>query len=231
MKHCPHINLKIETIVPGATIGSTDGKIYWHIANFTPDMDKYKVILSIQKAFNHWQRHFNEVFTTTSNPVEAHIVFQFKNNGEQGLPEQFGQYTLAYAFAPVNGRSAVFLNDKWNWSELHEPGSYNLFKVLVHELGHSFNLGHSEDIVDIMYPTYQPDDSVVITSDTISTIQRLYGAVIDYTGLFKELFYSQTRYRVATKRQLSVIFKYLRLDNGKTTKKKMIDRLIEALKN
>lgn len=228
----------LKEIVPGARISSTDGKIYWHVINFTPDMEKYKIVLSIQKAFSHWQRHFDPIFVSTSNLSEAHITFHFASSGDPVLPQAFGRTTLAYAFAPVDGTSAVYLNEKWDWSELHEPDSYNLFKVLVHELGHSFNLNHSDDREDIMYPTYVPNDEVNLTKDTISSIIRLYPMAIPElpehptqpSGNEKKIFvddllYNNARYKALTKKQLTIFLEYLTGDHISGTKSDLIEVL------
>ena len=59
--------------------------------------------------------------------------------------------------------------------ERHSSNHVSLLKVAVHELGHSFNLGHSNDVNDIMYFQYQPNNNIVITDDTSGTIKEIYG--------------------------------------------------------
>jgi len=71
----------------------------------------------------------------------------------------------------------LYFNDAWRWDEMHSNTSIFLLKVAVHELGHSFGLYHSTDINDVMYPSYQPNEEVNITPDTIAGIVKLYGAV------------------------------------------------------
>jgi len=83
---------------------------------------------------------------------------------------------LAYAFAPGYHAHAsdMFFNDDWQWDEMHKPSKISLFKVAVHEMGHAFNLGHSGNRHDIMFPTYQPNNDINITMDTKKTIKKLY---------------------------------------------------------
>lgn len=163
------------------------GKIYWHLANFTPDMDKYKVILAFEKAFALWQTYFNRFnikFESTSDVNQSQITIHFKNNGDRDLPSPFQEGVLAYAYLAQNNKALglegdMFFNDLYNWGEMHSPGSIFLLKVAVHEMGHSFGLHHSEFIEDIMYPQYQPNDSVIFTPDTIEGIVDLYGPAIE----------------------------------------------------
>ena len=58
---------------------------YWHLANLTPDMDKYKVILNFQKAMGLWQQAFDMIqpvgnylrLESTDDPSKADFVFSF----------------------------------------------------------------------------------------------------------------------------------------------------------
>ena len=92
---------------------------------------------------------------------------------------------------------------------MHSNTSIFLLKVAVHELGHSFGLYHSTDINDVMYPSYQPNEEVNITPDTIAGIVKLYGAVtpvnpdipcpegVDAKEIYKELWGEMKWYRIS----------------------------------
>ena len=212
-------NRKIANIATSESgITPINGKIYWHVdENFlSPDLEKYKIIFAIQKSFNKWQPYVNPVFESSSNPSNSAIIFKFMEDGNPALPFPFDENTLAYAFFP-NGQSLgvesdIYVNDAYNWSEMHTPSSFNLFKVIVHEIGHSLGLDHSENIEDILYPSYQPDDNVVVTDDTIEGIERLYGAKlqvdsnlnIDCDELLKSIF--------STKRLLGRLYEHQLVD-------------------
>lgn len=43
----------------GKLTPDANGMIHWHIVNFTPDMDKFKVILAFEKCFQQWQMAFD----------------------------------------------------------------------------------------------------------------------------------------------------------------------------
>ena len=167
---------------PRGGIEPINGKIYWHVdeSSLTQDMEKYKIIFAIEQSFKKWQQYFHNIeFVPSNNPSESAIVIKFKRNGDQGLPTPFGGGVLAYAFYPF-GKSLgihadIFLNDEYEWAEMHKPGHISLQKVFIHEVGHSLGLAHSTDIENIMYPQYQPNNDIVITQDTIEGIHKLYG--------------------------------------------------------
>lgn len=157
-------------------------KIYWHINEkyLTQDMDKQKVILAFEKTFQTWQEYFYPVrLVSTGNREKAAIVIYFMNNGMSELPFRFENSVLAYTFYPkkksLGIESDMYFNDAHDWAEMHRKTQINLYKVAVHEVGHAFGLDHSRDVRDIMFPTYQPNDSVVITLDTEKAIDKLYG--------------------------------------------------------
>ena len=171
-----------SVITPGQHLVPINGKIFWHVdeSSLTQDMEKYKTIFAFEQAFNKWAEVIHPItFQPTGNISEAQIVIKFKHNGQQGLPYPFEDTTLAYAFAPqgtsLGIHSDMYFNDEYKWDEMHKPDSIYLFKVAVHEIGHTLNLGHqTEDINDIMYPMYQPNGNVVMNTDTRKGIYDLY---------------------------------------------------------
>lgn len=166
---------------PGNHLQPVSGKVYWHIdeSTLTNDMEKYKVIFAFSEAFAKWQPYFLPItFQSTGTISQAQIVVKFANNGDNWLPQPFDSGVLAYAYAP-RGTSYglyadVFVNDLYNWQEMHTTGGYFLMKVIVHELGHCFNLGHSQIPSDILYWQYQPNNQINITSDSQNGIYNLY---------------------------------------------------------
>lgn len=187
---CAHNDImkivKIRTVDARDALSPVDGDtFYWHIDEqfLTQDMDKHKIVLAFDKTFQAWQPHFGPIkLKSTGDRKKAAIVIHFMSNGMSGLPERFDPETLAYAFFPRKKsfgiESDMFFNDAYNWGEMHRGSQINLYKVAVHEVGHAFGLEHSSDIKDIMYPTYQPNDTVTITPDTQKGIHKLYGALI-----------------------------------------------------
>lgn len=164
-------------------ISPIDGKIYWHLDenNLSPDLNKFQIIFGIENAFKDWQEFVNPKFQPTNDIEKAAIVFRFMSNGNEELPFPFEPSTLAYAFFPeeesLGIHSDIYMNDFFNWKIMHTESGYNMYKVIVHEIGHALGLDHSEDESDIMFPSYQPNDNVNITQDTIEGISLLYGDV------------------------------------------------------
>tara|TARA_R110000822_G_scaffold25937_17_gene78530 strand:- start:13500 stop:14225 length:726 start_codon:yes stop_codon:yes gene_type:complete len=235
---CNHNVLQFSEIVSGARLNVVDGEIKWHLANFTPDMDKYKVILAFEQAFAIWQEHFHPVkIVPTSEVSEAQIILNFATNGSVDLPIRFDVGTLAYAFAPTNGTSGVWINEEYQWASMHKPNMIDLKKVIVHELGHSFNLGHSADITDIMYPAYQPNSTVTLTEDTVDGIKTMYAEhltpddtdeyIVDF---IRELFPTKYRLRRLSEKQLLVIADELDIEATiKDLKRKTRDKIYNRL--
>jgi len=181
MFSCTHGIRQIETSESGIT--PINGKIYWHLdeSHLTNDLTKFQVLFGLEQAFAAWQSHMPVTFEATDDLSMAAIVFRFMVDGNPALPSPFGEDTLAYAFFPAGQslgiHSDIYMNDLIRWETMHTPNGFNLFKVVVHEIGHSLGLDHSVIISDIMFPTYQPNDEVVLTQDTRDGIERLYGPV------------------------------------------------------
>lgn len=173
-----------QTLRPHAGFTTIIGKNYinanvikWHIANFTPDMDKYKVILAFSYAFRMWQRYLDPIkLESTGRHTEANIIVNFASNRDSRLPERFENGVLAYAYAPINNKTSIWFNEEEDWGEMNDLSKIDLKKVAVHEIGHALNLGHTMVEEDIMFPTYNPTAPIVISSDSIQGIEYLYGA-------------------------------------------------------
>lgn len=173
----------LEIKTAGSGITPKNGKILWHLQEqgLSKDMDKYKIIFAISEGFRRWQQHFPQQLEATGDINEAAIIIKFRTNENRDLPIKFKPGVLAYAFFPSGESkglpSDVFLNDGYNWGEMHKAGQIFLLKVFIHELGHSFGLHHSDIKEDILYWQYQPNNEINITDDTILGIQKLYGEV------------------------------------------------------
>lgn len=170
------------------------GEILWHICNFTPDQKKYKTLFAIEQAFKVWQPHFFPIeIKPTSDFDAAHIkIFFVKGNHsdtkiriEDGrlidvdcsYPFDGAGGVLAHAFAPYGGHLAghLHLDEAENWADMHKPGlAVDLLTVMIHEIGHNWNLGHSKIPAAIMFPTYNGIKHTV-DADDIEGVNHLYG--------------------------------------------------------
>ena len=88
-----------------------DGKIYWHIANFTDDTSKYKTILAFYRAFSILESHFGGIqFEGTSDASEAHLIIHFTHNNHPTIKQltPFDEGVLAHAYFHSG---CIFFND------------------------------------------------------------------------------------------------------------------------
>ena len=218
-----------------------DGKIYWHIENFTPDMDKFKTIFIFEQMFKIWQKDFVPTFESTSDINESQITLRFRNTGDADLPEPFGDGTLAYAYLANDTTAAgvvsdVFFNDFYKWGEMHKDAHISLLKVAVHEVGHALGLHHSDDPIDIMYWQYQSDNNLIITLDTLAGIYKLYGNPHDvpegmrYADVYGEIFNSKRDLLRIPESDLVIMAANLGIGaTSKDLKSETVDKILEVL--
>jgi len=152
-------------------------EIFWHLADTTPDMDGAQVIKAFTRAFAEWAPFLNPiVFTSTSEKAKANILINFAEEGDADLPESFGgDEVLAYAYFPIDNYSEIWFDESERWGSMSSSTRIDLFKVAVHELGHSLGIGHTKAPRDIMQAFYDPDTMVKITEDSSAAIETLYG--------------------------------------------------------
>ncbi len=176
-----HNGVKVNTMTGRQIIlPSPQGKIRWHIRNFTSDQDKTKTIQAIKKGFDLWERIFNPImFEGTNDIKEAHIVIHFSSDSDRSNPppRPFGENVLGFAYALGD----VWLNDDFDWQEIMKGErttgrTADLFTAFVHELGHSFNIGHSESNEALMYASYNGVDSALSPYE-VEAVDFLYGNI------------------------------------------------------
>ncbi len=170
-------------LAPGAFIQPTDdGRILWHILNYTPDEDESKILNAFEQAIAIWQPAFPSTITfePTSDIDEAHIKLFFVGRSHPQYGDIFDgeDGTLALGFAPVEDeplKGFILMDDGENWADMHTPNTKDLLTVFLHELGHTFNLGHESGVLEaIMFPSYSGEKRQ-IHQDDIDGIQSIYG--------------------------------------------------------
>lgn len=159
-----------------------NGVYFWHLQNFTKDMDKYQVILSFEKAMNLWQRAMDIIepvgnyitFQGTPDISKAHFIFSFgegvhqfsdSENNRIVCPFNFdgSGKVLAHAWSkcesnPYGGQ--LHLDESEDWSNIHAFDKTELLTVILHEIGHILDLAHSDDVKSLMYPQYNGPKSI-----------------------------------------------------------------------
>ncbi|XP_030835965.1 matrilysin-like [Strongylocentrotus purpuratus] len=110
-------------------------------------------------------------FEYTADPANADIAISFVS-GDHGDGLPFDGTDLAHAFLPVDllGPIAgdVHLNDAIHWVSFDDGFLF----VILHELGHSLGLSHSQDTNSLMYAYYNEQP---LQLDDIAGIRALYG--------------------------------------------------------
>lgn len=168
-----------------------DGKVRWWINNTGKDfwMDELEEILTgVSTELNTHFEQYGLSFEQAKSRGEAFIQIYFTGykegfwaNMATSLFPRFRKFfviepfimddeTLAYAFGYGSGKHQghCYINDKYDWKR----GDYLLSKVLLHEILHIANVGHTDFIDDLMNPHYT--NGSIITEDCEAAIHYLY---------------------------------------------------------
>lgn len=110
------------------------------------------------------------------NSLDANIVISFQkpNHPEVDSYPMEGT-TLAHAFFPRKGDVHLRNDLVWNFGDKPlESHEHSFFRVLLHEVGHSLGLQHSQDANSIMFGYYS-SHRMNLHYDDINGIQHIYG--------------------------------------------------------
>ncbi|XP_072387369.1 matrix metalloproteinase-18-like [Diabrotica undecimpunctata] len=152
---------------------------------------KPELITLTERAFNMWQDvsnlHFTRVLIADPAPdititvVPKSHTYRAICMGREKCPHNFDGpgYVLAHANFPTGTDSCIeiHLDIEENWGydlNVTDDSQTNLFMVIVHEIGHSLGLAHSNVPDSIMYPWYQ-NKIMNLSQDDINGMENLYG--------------------------------------------------------
>ncbi|KAG8201980.1 hypothetical protein JTE90_027453 [Oedothorax gibbosus] len=155
----------------------------WHMNNLNYRISKYPrkirdralVDNEIARALQAWSDVTNIKFFNNEKEDVTHVDIRFEHGDHgDGSPFEGRGHTLAHAFFPHCGSDAHFDDDE-EWT-INEDNGTNLFQVVVHEIGHSLGLDHSDVEDSVMTPFYEgyvPQKT--LDRDDIESVQILYG--------------------------------------------------------
>nr|XP_022909166.1 matrix metalloproteinase-18-like [Onthophagus taurus] len=163
--------------------------VEWAIYNKYPD--GFPNI--VERAFGIWAKHIDLKFQSSFTDVNILIGFKGYNhtcirNVGSMCGSTFKNGILAHAYYPyINGRNVeIHINAdlEFDLSNSTVDGKYNLFLVMVHEIGHSLDLTHRVELDSIMHPNYghiRIEDFRLNSSD-IAAMQAIYERPKLYTS-------------------------------------------------
>lgn len=163
----------------GSGLGAAS--LTYHYDAYTADMTQSAQRSEILDAMNEWSAYVQVSWTETATSGlndSIDIVFGAGNHGD-AYPFDGPGGVLAHAFYPddvVSNPIAgdMHFDDAETWSAGGGGGTFDLFTVALHELGHSLGLKHSLDSGSVMYAYYQVVTG--LTQDDIDGIQSIYAS-------------------------------------------------------
>ena len=156
--------------------GRNATELSYFLQRLTGKLPEAQVRAEIQRALDVWARYVKVSFTPATReaaPRSIDILFARGPHGDQYPFDGRGK-VLAHTFypAPPNPETIagdLHLDEDENWGIGENT---DVFTVVLHELGHSLGLGHSDRPGAVMYPYYRRASS--LTQEDIDAIRQIY---------------------------------------------------------
>lgn len=163
--------------------------ITYSIKNYTNDFDDLRKALNL--AMTTWDIEIPITLKYTTKTADINLEFSVSDKYFNDSPG-----VLAYAYFPDSGNLSgkIVFNDNYLWSidgraisgeeymrrtgkKISDPtnffATYNILHTLIHEIGHSLGLIHSNFKTDVMYPFY--NGMTYLSDNDITRITNKYG--------------------------------------------------------
>lgn len=114
-----------------------------------------------------------KTLTDLLNATSANTILVGCNDDEFSSANTLGIATFQCASA-TNCRGALLLNNNATSNPIANGSRAQLLSTIAHEIGHAFGLGHTSDVIALMYYAEDGRTQNYLTSDDIDGVSNLY---------------------------------------------------------
>ncbi len=149
----------------------------WKLVNPLSRLDTDGQLAAIERAFDTWAAASALSFTRVDSDSQADIEISYEA-GAHGdrLPFDGPGNVLGHAWFPgTMAQGTVHLCQDENYAFSPDEGDFDLYTVVLHELGHTLGLEHTLVEGAIMDASYPQGGATALSEDDINAIVSLYG--------------------------------------------------------